>query len=421
MESTAMAVPTKKTPATISSRSALRATAAAFHFKPPTPYGASTIVAGQAPSHIECRTSAATYENGFFSKAPSPRSAMPGLLQNPGARQQDRLSADSSRSKRSNTLNIFKRSADTDELKTHSTNGYTTPCQPRILGGISRFQTQEYHESADQYWRDDQIHFTPSNASFVVGMLARKHIAVRHKIGTQATVPMPSRNQLFDLYKSGELEAAQQPVVCSDNNCPCELAVQTLQQKVELQQDEIFHLEMSRSQTSKQCQHSNLHSQWEASVSRVAELESEIATAESEKKEAEARSSALQNHNDALTQQNIDLQRKLTTIEEEKEIADRRKATMEDMKRKIAESKASEKCCTSQLSALDTTPAPAFTPAKIQPSHDVLTLGTILPQRTVLQGGSLRNGELSRSATPKNASSLKIRFRALPDCGLESY
>ncbi|PVH88837.1 hypothetical protein DL98DRAFT_580388 [Cadophora sp. DSE1049] len=398
MANTATTVPANMMRAVSSSRSALRGSAPNFQFRTTTPSAASILAVDQAASHTGSQADAPTNGN------------------KPGARQQGHLPAgNSSQSNAYNTSNSNEQTKNADEPESNPINRRTTACQSRSPG-VSLFQTEAYHKSAEKYWPNEKITFRPSSAYFAVGMLACRHMI--NRIGTlQEKDPMPSGNQLFDMYKIGDLRAAQQPVVCTDNSCQCGLAIHTLQHKLELQQEEVRQDGIARGQLVEQC--TKLHSAWESSVLRAAALESELNTIKHERDRVGERNSTLQRHNEILLQQNQELNQKLNNIEEQKGMEQRKKVITEEMRRQIAESQA--------LAAKEAANQNAGGQMTVQTQDGQTSqpsASATIPDEAVLQGKTQENSEPSTAATPAESTlpttpnSLKVQFTHLPDGGL---
>ncbi|KAH7409335.1 hypothetical protein BKA64DRAFT_774009, partial [Cadophora sp. MPI-SDFR-AT-0126] len=402
-----------------SSRSTLRASAPNFQFRTTTPFAASSLAIGQAAFRSESQENVVTNGNVLLNAAPNTPAAMPGTSRNPGAGQQGRLPARNWQSNRNDTSSSSGQSNEPGERETDSPNERSATRQSKPhREDISPFQRKEYHDSTEKYWPDEEIVFKPSKASFAVALLARRLMASRQ--GTDQGVPMPMANELFNMYKNGDLEAAQQSVVCTDNNCQCGPAIGTLQHKVELQQEEARQDGLARCQLVDQC--SQIHEAWQSAMFQTEGLTRELAAMKGEKDQMEDRANTLERQNQALLQRYQELEQRWENIEGQEALEQRKTDRTEEFQRKIAESQAlaaeqapnrnAGKQATEQAQNVQTRQRP--------------TSATKLVE-SIPKGENRGNGEGSNVATPTDhisptpptpSNSLRVQFTQLPDGGL---
>ena len=303
MANTAKIVPANMMRTMPSAPNGLRASAPALQYSNTTPPSkTSTLGIDHAASGISIGTI-------LLNEAQTSPAAMPNSRQELAVT--GHLSADSALSNENNSSSS-QSLKNANKPKTNSTNGHVSSQQVRLPIGTSSFQTRAYHESTEQYWPNEQITFTPSSTFFTVGMLACRHMADRRGT-TQEELPMPSGSQLLDMYRNGDLRAARQPVICTDKNCHCASIVSTLQDKLELQEEEVRQNEIARSQSTEKLE--AMDKDLAESKHREAKLQADLDTVKAERDQIEKRNNTLQTQCDALSEKTQELERKVERFE----------------------------------------------------------------------------------------------------------
>ncbi|KAG4424022.1 hypothetical protein IFR04_002864 [Cadophora malorum] len=313
MENTATTVPANMMRAMPSAPSGLRASAPAFQYSNAAPSNRiSTLVVDQSTSGTRIRRGIASNGTSLLNVAQTTPAAMPHPREERDVEQKDHVPTGSSQQQDNDTSSSMQSPENAHKPKTNSTSGRCTSQQYRLPNSTSPFHTRAYHESTERYWPNEQITFTPSSAFFTVGMLACRHMADRRGT-TLEELPMPSGNQLLDMYRNGDLRAARQPVICTDNDCPCGPIVSVLQDKLELQEEEVRQNEIARDQFTKKLE--AMDKDLAESKHREANLQIDLDTVKGERDQIEKRNNTLQTRCDALSDVNQELERKLNRFE----------------------------------------------------------------------------------------------------------